>query len=184
MVSSRPELPEHRVAREVTVRVVDVLEVIEVEHHHRVVALVAPRAGGLLLDLLMEVALVVYFGEAVDRHQAVDLFVVLNFHIAARDELEDGSADLQLVAVAESDRVDELVVHVGAVRRAEVLDDVALVVEGDTRVVARHAFLVDLELALRRAANDQGLFGERHTPAHVVAVDHDEARIRGDSTLL
>ena len=115
-----PELPKHRVACEVPVGVVDLLEVVDVEEDEREGSLVAARARRLALDGLVEVALVVELREAVHRHQPVDLLVVLRFHVPADDELEDGPADLDLVAVAQHDLVDQLVVDVGAVRRAEV----------------------------------------------------------------
>ena len=171
----RAELAEHRVAREVAEGVVDLLEVIDVEEDQREAARVAAGAGGLALERLVEVALVVQLGEAVHRHQPVDLLVVLRLHVAAHDELEDRAADLELVAVAQDDLVDELVVDVGAVGRAEVADHVVGALSADPGVVAGHALLVELDVALGRAAEDRRLGAQRNPPSEVVPVDDHQA---------
>ena len=61
--------------------------------------------------------------EGVDRHQAVDLFVVVRLDVVAGHELEDRAAELDLVAVLRAADCFTLdVVDEGAVGRAEVLD--------------------------------------------------------------
>jgi hypothetical protein len=62
--------------------------------------------------------------------------VVGALDVAAGEELEDGAADLDEVTVAQRVLVDELVVDVGAVGRAEVLEEPAAVLLGQLRVPA------------------------------------------------
>ena len=97
------ELLQHEVAREVAVDVVDLLEVVDVEHDERQIARVAARADDLLLERLEQVALHVRLRETIDDGHPVDLFVVLRLDVLPGEELEDGRADLDAVAVRQSD---------------------------------------------------------------------------------
>ena len=67
----------------------------------RELALVAARADDLALEGLEQVALVVDLRETIDDGHPVDLFVVLRLDVGAGEELEDGRADLDAVAVRE-----------------------------------------------------------------------------------
>ena len=78
------ELLQHEVAGQVAVHVVDALEVVDVEHEDREVALVAAAADDLALERLVEVALVVDLRETIDDGHPVDLFVVLRLDVGAR----------------------------------------------------------------------------------------------------
>ena len=81
--------------------VVDLLEVIDVEHQQRQRPAVARAARDLALEELEEVALVVGAGQAVHDRHPVDLFVVARLDAGAREELEDRRADLHEVGVAQ-----------------------------------------------------------------------------------
>ena len=92
-------LLEDVVAGEVAVDVVDLLEVVDVEHEEAEIALVTPRAHDLLLERLEQVPLHVHLRETIDDGHPVDLFVVLRLDVLPGQELEDGRADLDAVAV-------------------------------------------------------------------------------------
>ena len=87
--------------------------------------------------------------ETVCGHHAVDLFVVLHLDVIAHDELQDRAADFELVAMAQTHVPFEgIVVDVGPVRRSEVPNEKLGAFETNLAVVAGHAFLVDVHLAL------------------------------------
>ena len=74
-------LLEDVVAREVAVDVVDLLEVVDVEHQEAEVAHVAARAHQLLVERLEQVALDVHLRETIDDGHPVDFFVVLRLDV-------------------------------------------------------------------------------------------------------
>src|SRR5690606_40542503 len=78
---------------------IDVLEVIDVEHQAAKLAIVAPSAHHVAFESFLQVALVVDLRQTIDDGHAVDLFVILGFGIRAREELQDGGADLDAIAV-------------------------------------------------------------------------------------
>src|SRR5688572_23252888 len=81
------------------VAVVHVLEVIDVEHQAAELAIVAAGAHDVAFESFLQVALVVDLRQAIDDGHTVDLFVVLGFCIGAGQELQDGRAHLDAVAV-------------------------------------------------------------------------------------
>ena len=168
------------VAGEVAEAVVDALEVVDVEHDQRQVAAVAQRAPDLALERLDEVAPVEDLREAVDRGEPVDLLVVRVLDVVAGEELEDAAADLDEVAVAQHVLVDHLVVDVGAVGRPHVAQHDRVAGVDDLAVVARHRFLIDLDVGLRRPADDDLRPVEVELLAELEAVDDDQARLLGD----
>ena len=95
------ELPAGRVAGEVAVGVVDLLEVVDVEHDQRQRPPVALRARDLALEQLVEEPLVVDAGQAVEDRQAVDLLVVGALDVGAGQELQHRLAEAHDVAVVE-----------------------------------------------------------------------------------
>ena len=169
------EVLEHVVARQVPEAVVDLLEVVDVEHHQRQRAPVAMRARDLALDRVQEVALVEDLRQPVDGRQPVDLLVVGGLDVAAREELEDRAADLDQVAVAQHVLVDGLVVDVGAVRGSQIANQDRLARVHDLRVIARDRFLIDLDVALRRASDHQRCRVQIELLAQLHAVDDDQA---------
>ena len=140
------------------------------------VAPVAVRARDLALERLEEVALVEDLRQAIDGGEPVDLLVVGVLDVAAGEELEDGAADLDQVAVAQHVLVDQLVVDVGAVGRAQVADQDRLAGVDDLGVVARDRLLIDLDVALRRPPDDQRRPSSRlYFLPSSEAVDDDQA---------
>jgi len=98
--------------------------VVDVEHH--------PAASGRwcrvqrgisLSSVSREVALVVRVGEAIHDRHAVDLFVVGDSMFEPMRNFEDRVADLQEISVPQAVGRDLVVVHVAAVRRAQILYD-------------------------------------------------------------
>ncbi len=168
---------QHVVARQVPEAVVDLLEVIDVEHHQRQRSPVAVRARYLAFDRVHEVALVEDLRQAVDGRQPVDLLVVRVLDVAAREELEDRAADLDEISVAQHVFVDQLVVDVRAVRRSEIADQDRLARVHDLRVIARDRFLIDLDVAFRRPPDHQRRRVQVVLLAQLHAVDDDEARL-------
>ena len=169
------ELPQNGVARQVAERVVDMLEVVDVEHQERERALVALGACDLFIQHLIEIPLVVQLGEAVGRHQPIDLLVVLDLDVITYDELQNRAADFQLVAVPEATLLfDEVIVDVRSIGRVEVANAEHALVEPEAAVVARDALLVDLNFALRGAPDDKGFSGDVDPAPYILPVDHDQ----------
>ncbi len=133
--------------------VVDLLEVIDVEHDQRQRPLVTRAARDLAVERLEEVALVVGLRETIDDGHAVDLFVVRRLDVRADEELEDRVADLEQVAVAQAILRDLFVVHVAAVGRAEIFHGPAGALARDLRVAARHGIAIDLDVAVGATAD-------------------------------
>jgi hypothetical protein len=175
LLHRRGQLLEHVVARQVPVGVVDLLEVVEVEHHQRQGPPVAVGAGDLALQGLEEVSLVGDLGQPVDGGEAVDLLVVGVLDVAAGQELEDGAAHLDEIAVPERVFVDGLVVDVGAVGRAEIADQDRLAGVDDLGVVAGDRLLVNLYIAFRRPPHDQRAGVEVVLLAELVSINHHQA---------
>ena len=182
-LDDRRQLLEHVVAGEVAEAVVDRLEAIDVEQDQRQLATIALGARHFAVELLEEIAAVEHLRQTVDGGEAIDLLVVGVLDVAAREELEDGAADLDEVAVAQHVLVDELIVDVGAVGRAEVAQDDRLAGVDDLGVVARHRLLIDLHVRLRRAADDDVGVLEVVLAAELQAVDDDEAGVLADRLL-
>jgi len=104
------------------VLVVHGLEVVDVEEHERE-RLTAPRMPGeLALEELEQMALVVQTGQSVEDRQLVELIVVGGLDVGPGEELLDGVADAQLVAVPERLAHHALVVDEAAVGAAEILE--------------------------------------------------------------
>ena len=136
-----------------------------------------PEAAVVLtLERLVEVATIVRLRERIHRHQAIDLFVVVRLDVVAGHVLQDRATELHLVAVLRGLALHVRVVDERAVGRAEVLDDVALPVERDPRVMTADALLIDRKIRARRATDLEGRLPERRTLAELRTVDDDEAR--------
>src|SRR5207249_3650267 len=86
------DLPEDAIASEVPKRVVDLLEVVEVDREHRHRALVPRRAAELAREGVIEGPAVRETGEPVGRHEPVDFFVVGRLDVPAREVLADGAS--------------------------------------------------------------------------------------------
>lgn len=130
--------------------VVDLLEVVDVEHHERQRHPVAQAVRELLAERVEEVLLVEDAREAVARGRLVDGALVLLLELVLNAELHDGvGADLNLVAVLQGGDVHLDAVEVRAVRRAEI-DELEVTVRGlrDLAVPARDAVIVDLQREL------------------------------------
>ena len=95
------ERPQHRVAADVPVGVVDALEVIDVEEHERQRTAVAAGALELAVELFLEAPPVEDVRQAVADDEIVDGLVIRVLGILFVQELEDDGADLEAVAARE-----------------------------------------------------------------------------------
>ncbi len=171
------ELREDVVAGDVTERVVDALEVIDVEHQERERRVVAARVGDFLLEAIEEMFFVERLGEVVAERGVVHRALEIFFELVVVGELEDRRrAELDLVAVAEPARLHHVAVHERAVGAAEVLDPDDLLFDGDARVPARDAVVTETD-GRRCAAPDDALAA--FEPVHLADVrplKHDQIR--------
>jgi hypothetical protein len=159
--------------------VVHLLEMIDVEDDERDRAAVAHGAGHLALEHLIEEALVVHVGQAIEDRQPIDLLVVGSLDVGAGEKLHHRFTEADDVAVIELAPLDELVVHEGAVGRAQVLDPPVVAAANEASVAARHG--VDVEVEIEIGTTPHGVLGaqERVAPPRVGAggVEDDEDRI-------
>ena len=133
------------------------------------------RARELLFEKLEELAAVVEIGQRIDRRELVDFFVIARLDRRAIHELEHAAADRDVIAVLELGLDDRLVVEERLVGRIQILDAKTRRLAPDLRMLARHAALQDLELALRPAADHQRLIADVDALAETLALQHDEA---------
>ena len=90
-------------------------------------------------------------------------------------ELTAFHAEDDVVTGPQLDRIgDPSSVQGRAVGRAEVADDESSSREQDAAVVAGNAFLVDLDFALWRAADDHGFSADVNAASHLVSVNDDQ----------
>ena len=175
-----PRSLQHLVAGEVAVRVVDLLEMVDVEHHERQWATVPLCADDLALERLEEEALRRRLRERVGDHEAVDLLVVLGLDVPSREELEDRWAHLEPVAVAKGLLGDEPVVQERAVRGLEIDERVVASPRLDPDVRPRHARCVDDDRRASVPPDRHGVLAtQRPLPsemAPVVGMDEHDAR--------
>ncbi len=161
----RPDAPQHVVAGLVPVAVVELLEVVEVEHDERELAAVAVDLGDLVVEVVDEGAVVVEAGETVaerrGREQRLHL-VVLALHPAEEQAGEE-----------EEDHPEQGLPHdAGRRRRAEavVQDEEVAEPEGDGEAA---------ELEEEHGAEEEREDEER--PQVVGAEQEDEARDGAES---
>ena len=137
------QLREHEVPGRVAVRVVDLLEEVDVQEDQRQRAAVARREREFLLQVVGEVLLVEDLGQPVAQRRFVHLALEHLVQIVVVRELQDRRrADHDLVAVGQLALVDLDAVAERAVRRAHVLDQHLVAVANERAVLARHAFVV------------------------------------------
>src|SRR5690606_16160790 len=135
------ERAQDAVPGEMSVRVVDALEVIDIQHHYREVAPVTQCAGDLIGEYRVELLAVREVRQSVrDRHPKDDI-VILQLDIRPGEMLDDAVADSSLVAARQPPLPDGLAVVVDkrAVRRSEIDDIPRLPATFDTGVLPRDA---------------------------------------------
>src|SRR6266851_1651395 len=172
---------QHLVARLVLVVVVDLLEMVDVEHQHRERNPVAQAIGELLAQRVQEVLLVEDAGETVPRRRLVDAALVLLVQLILEREFDHRvRADLDLVAVLEHRRVHPRTVEIRTVGGPEV-DDLKLAVwcDADLGVAPGDSIVVHLALALAASPENHLGFVELVHPANPgrgFGADHDQER--------
>src|SRR5262249_53859749 len=148
------ELLQYEVTGKVAVVVVDLLEVIDIEHDEREISHVPARANDLLFEGLEQVALHMRLRETVDDGHPIDFFVVLRLDVGAREVLEDRRSDLDTITIGQPELAADLfVIYVSTVGGA-VVDrppDTAPLLE--MRMTARHAVAFEHDVVLSPTAH-------------------------------
>jgi hypothetical protein len=156
-------------------RIVDALEVVQVEQHEAEWVAVALAARELALDRLLEVAAIVQLCETIQGHQAIDLFVILRLDVVAGQELEHRAADANLIAVSQEPLADRHLVDEGAVGRVEIAQHPAPCAAHHAGVVAGDVVDVELHVDRGGAAQDQVAILECDALPDLGAQDDHEA---------
>ena len=117
--------------------------------------------------------------ETIDDGHPVNLFVVLALDVGAGQELEDGRAELDAIAVGKRHLPRHLlVVDVGAVGRAVVDHEPALAALLEVSVPSRNRIAVENDVIVGAAADARGAVLEHEAFAEergLLRVDHDQA---------
>jgi len=174
---------EDRVARQVSVCVVQELEVVEIQDEDAHLHAVPSRVRDLRGQPLHQVLAVVGTGEAVARGALVEL--VLQLRLAAIDHVEpehERGPELHAVTAGQQRRL--LHAHGGderAVRGAQVLQVPGLALLLEASVRAADSCLFHRDLGLVAAANGEGVTIEHEHLTRVEPGDHRERR--GDAVV-
>lgn len=172
-------LAQDVIACQVSEGVVELLEMVDVEERQGEVALVAGATGDLALEKIHKIALVVDLRQAVDDGHAINLFMVETFDIATTDELENGTADLDQIAVVEGGLTRDVgVVDEGAVGRAQILDVGNVAELEDAGMTAGDIVELQDDLVFR-IATDRHVFRDRGPSSQITAVDLYDAGFAG-----
>jgi hypothetical protein len=174
------DLAQDVVAGRGAVHVGDAPHVIDGEEQEGEGTLGAAAPRDLPLGGLDEVPLVVDLRRAIHDAGPVDLLVAPRLDVRAGEKLEDRHPDLDAVAVLQGLLSgDPLVVVVGAVAAAEVLDEPRLPCLLEAGVVARDRIPFEPDVAVAASADrDRGMIEvEALAEVHaVIGVDGDQAR--------
>ena len=177
VVEHADDRAQHVVADEVAVRVVELLEVVDVEHEQRQRLGVALGEADLGAEPLEEVAAVERAGEPVAQRRLEQLPLRPLLDRVVAGELEHRRlADADLHALLEHALLHALAVDVGAVLRAEIGQERAVGDGGDARVTARDALVLGQAQVRLGVAADDDLAVDGEDLAEVRAGDHHQAR--------
>jgi hypothetical protein len=155
-----PDLGDRERAERVAVRVVDGLQVVEVQHQQRQLRVLRARSTERLFERGVEPARSEQPRQRVLRQQCLDLVLKRRVHLVREREAHDRVGERDLVAVLQLARsLHELAVHRGAVGRPEIAN---LVVHAsgpafdglDGGVLLRRARVGDRELGGGVAPDD------------------------------
>jgi hypothetical protein len=177
---------KHVIAPQMSVRVVDALEVIEIEHQHRERGLVALRVREFGRETLAEMLSVVGAGERIENARFVEApeQAFLGFVGEAEAEL-DARPERKTISLAERLGRHAVAADEGSVARTEVFEDVSFgSAANDPRVPAADARIFDANGAVPGATDDVLVEEERVHGAGVRATDERQrraARHRGNA---
>ena len=167
---------EHDVTALVAPCVVHALEVVDVHHDAVNVIVVAPCERKFTKASVHEGAAVRNFGERVrccrfKKFAVNSLFGgILEFHF------QDHRADLQAVVGAKDCRGDGVAIDVGAVGAAEVFYGDVQSVETDFAVLAAYKFVVQVDVGIAAATEDDAANREGDLLELGLRIQHDEMR--------
>ena len=157
-------------------RVVHALEVVHVDHDAVHVVVVAPGERQFAETPIHERAAVRNLGERI-RRRRFEKFAgdglfggVLEFH------LQDHRAKLQAVVGPERGAGDGVAVDIGPVGAAEVFHGDAGAVKGELAVLAAHEFVVQVDVGVLPASEDDAPYGKGNLLKLGLRVQHDEMR--------
>ena len=167
---------EHHVSALVAPCVVHALEVVNVHHDAVNVIVVAPCEREFTEAPVHEGAAVRNLGERI-RRRSLEKFTVdslfggiLEFHF------QDHRADLQAVVGAKDCLGDGVAVDVGAVGAAEVFHGDVQPVETDFAVLAAYEFVVQVDIGIAAATEDDAANREGDLLELGLRIQHDEMR--------
>ena len=128
-----------------------------IAHHQR--PGMADRARDFLVDQFDEMPAVVQLGQRVVRGELVDLLVVAGLDAGVADELEDGFAQGDVVAIGGegSSSVTGSSLKQGAIGRPQVTQPVGIAIAPDLAVAARHRLVRNVQVGLLRAPDGDRL---------------------------
>ena len=111
----------------------------------------------------------VHAGEAVDDREAVNLLVILGLDVAAGEIAKDPVADAKVVAILELVHGGRAIVDEGAVGALQVHGVMAIEARVNADVPARDRRVVNLQIAVGIAADDERGVGQHVARAHAHA---------------
>lgn len=166
---------QHVIAREMSVRVVHALEVIDVEHDERERRDVALGVGELRLESADEITLVESFRQTVAQRGVEHALLEIDVEMIVVRELEDRDrSEADLVAIFEDSLRNAGAVDQRSIRAVEVLDDVVVAGSNDASMFSRDAFVVQSDAGGLSSTKDHlAPLDLVHLP-DVRALEHDQ----------
>ena len=175
----RRQFPQAIVPSQMSVLIVEGLEMVDIEHNDREGPAVPRRASQLPIQELQQIAFIVRFRQGVNNRQAINFLVVFRFQVAAGQEAIDAVAHPQIVAVLQAIHGHLLVVDEGAVGALQIDGVIAVGAGLNPGMAARHGVIVDVDVGLGAPADDQGLVAEGITGPHARPgrIDEDQTGV-------
>jgi hypothetical protein len=171
------KLAQNLIARGVAVRVVDELEVVEIEHDQRNGLGRRFGAGDGQFETFLEMALVAGAGQRIEAHEALNLLVVGAFDVTARHVLQLKLPDPDPIAVLQHPTLHPVPVQERPVGGPEVDQVMLPVLPLDARVAAAHGIRIHHQLAGGAPADFDHGFAEHGARAQPRPRKHDQQRL-------
>ena len=156
---------------------------VDIEEDDRQGPVVARRAVDLALEVVHQVALVVQAGQGIEDRQPVQLLVVIGLDIAAGQEAVQAVADPEVVAIGQRGPFRGRVVDEGPVGALQVRGQITVDVQVEPRMAARDREIVDGDVTVIAAAQDDRFLFQEVAGAHRQPgrVDMDQAGVLAGS---
>ena len=156
---------------------------VDIEEDDRQGPVVPRRAVDLALEVVHQVALVVQAGQGIEDRQPVQLLVVIGLDIAAGQEAVQAVADPEVVAIGQRGLFRGRVVDEGPVGAFQVRGQITVDVQVEPRVAARDREIMDGDVTVIAATQDDRLLLQEVAGAHRQPgrVDMDQAGVLAGS---